>query len=791
MEVEFCNSKCPFEPYKVDRGQVTGNAIAIDCETARIDEQRSWLAPPLVLGAAFDGTKGWFLTRETVGPFLKAHVDNNWIFHNASFDLDVLAQTKPDFDVYRQVDRAKVWDTQIMHRLLMLATEGHTARGPGESTLATCAMRYLGENVVKEVFDGQGKVIRVSFGQFLGKPPQEIPERYLQYLAIDTMATLQVGVQLFKASQQLLESSANVWGYVDQDWQQRCCQRWGPLTHHIQLKGAIVLRAISANGMKIDQAAVSTLIPELRKERDRLEEKLRNHHLVVHGKGSQRSLQAAFRRLEQNQPNVRLPRTDSGQYATNADALHDLAAEFPMVQDLLAFRAVDKLLTSFLEKLNTGVIHPTFDVLTRTGRTSSFGELNTQNLPRDDRIRSIFVPTNGHVFLDLDYKTIELVALAQACQSQFKVNSEMGRRINAEEDLHREFAAFVLNKPSSEITNEERAKAKAINFGKPGGMGPRALQDYANVSYNVKLTDTEAQHLSDAWLNMFPEMKEFLANTIDTPHELAVALALTPVRHHEYTGSKKFLRAAESNQSGNPPNRMLGMMCIKVLGHANPLKTTGEAYDPIDIEFLWSCADTISDHLQPKWREALSRREPSRGLQRAVINLCSRAGVFTLTGRLRANATYTAQHNTIFQGLTSDGAKLALWGIWRKGYRIVNFVHDEILLEIRSDHDLTAAAAEIKTIMIAGMREVIPDFRVDVEYAASDRWYKNAKAAFDAAGKLQLWQPKTKDLPPATLTVAKTPREHSPLLQATVRPASTLRFGHMRAPRKRPSWKGV
>jgi hypothetical protein len=116
--------------------------------------------------------------------------------------------------------------------------------------------------------------------------------------------------------------------------------------------------------------------------------------------------------------------------------------------------------------------------------------------------------------------------------------------------------------------------------------------------------------------------------------------------------------------------------------------------------------------------------------------------VFVLTGRLRAAAGYTARHNTVFQGLTSDGAKIALWKVWRAGYRITNFIHDQILVEIPAGDDLKAHAERIKKLMIRGMKEVLPDVLIDVKYAATDCWQKKAVAVFDEQGRLRLWHPK-------------------------------------------------
>ena len=108
----------------------------------------------------------------------------------------------------------------------------------------------------------------------------------------------------------------------------------------------------------------------------------------------------------------------------------------------------------------------------------------------------------------------------------------------------------------------------------------------------------------------------------------------------------------------------------------------------------------------------------------------------TFSGRIRAKASYCVQHNTLFQGLAADGAKLALWRLWRAGYRIVNFVHDEVLIEVPANSDLRYHAENIRRIMIEAMREVVPDVRIDVEYAAMDRWHKKAKAVHDDEGRL-------------------------------------------------------
>jgi hypothetical protein len=123
-------------------------------------------------------------------------------------------------------------------------------------------------------------------------------------------------------------------------------------------------------------------------------------------------------------------------------------------------------------------------------------------------------------------------------------------------------------------------------------------------------------------------------------------------------------------------------MCRKALKELSPATRSGKPYSAADRDYFWSRLADRADLLPPRFRTAALARKPSASLARAVSGLVGRAGVFTLTGRLRAKASYCARHNCVFQGLAADGAKLALWRLWCSGYRVVNFVHDEVLLEM-------------------------------------------------------------------------------------------------------------
>jgi hypothetical protein len=758
VNVNWKQAVYPFQPWKPEYGRVFTRAFAFDCETTRIDEQRRWLAPAYVLGAVFDGADGYFLTRDRVGAFFRDHTGSEVVFHHAPFDLKVVHALDPDLDVYRWVDEHRVWDTLLLHKLYVLGRDGHTDEGKGKSTLERLAAVYLGVDLPKDPTDSLGNTVRLSYARWLNRPPHEIEPVYLTYLAGDAIATYHLYHRLRGLLDGLLAAAGGVWGHAGVAWLREQVRRWGPQTHHIQLQAAVALAEVTASGLHIDAGRRDELVVGLRAVVEELRAVLREEYHFVPGRGADRALQAILARLARQHPKIVFPRTPTGKYAAGRDDLQELA-DVPFVRTYLEYRATEKLLSLVADRLGPRVIRPDFRVLTRTGRTSSFGEINAQNLPRDDRVRSCIVPSDGRVFVDVDFKTIELVTLAQACLAQFRLPSAMAAAINAGEDLHRLVAARVTGKPPAAVTKRERSHAKPINFGKPGGMGLRGLQRYARASYGVVLTTEQVKELSDAWFREFPEMREFLADEREKGWlGVAVLLGLTPTDHAEATGDRRFVRHPDAARQAGEPTKFFGAMCLKVLRQADPTKVkSGEPYPSSDVAYFWSRAAAVGARL-PKWAAAaVGRREPSPRLALVVLGLADREGVFTLTGRLRASAGYCQRHNTVFQGLASDGAKLALWKLWRAGYRVVNFVHDQCLVEVPAGADLTAEAESIRKLMIGGMVEVVPDVRVDVSYAATDRWYKEAEATYDPAGRLVLWRPEPEPGPSTPAPTAAAP----------------------------------
>ena len=672
-------------------GRVFSCAYVLDTETTPINEYRPDLVPQMVIAGAYDGQSVYFLTADAIGDFLNLHQDLTVVMHNASFDLTVMQQAVGDqIDVYTLVENNRVRDTFLLHRLVRLAVEG-TAKWD-ESSLEDSAIAWLGVQMDKKRTDRTGRQIRLNFGLYLSAP-RAIPKEYLDYIIDDVVTTFRLyeslNHQLTLLWNEILHSRP--FGFVDRNHLHRMWSTHGPLTHHIQLKAAIVLSAITRNGFRVDLSELPAFREGLLKEGADIQEALLGYGYRP-GEGSQTSLQIILRQAESNNVEVRFPRTETGKISTASECLESYRTTIPFIDLYLRHKTNEKLLGSFLNKMQKGILHPTFDVLKNTGRTSAFGDISSQNLPRDERIRDLFIPSPGCVFIDADYSAVEMVTLAQAMLSQFGGRSAMAEAINAGIDLHRLVASRLTGKLAEEITEEERRKAKAVNFGLPGGMGVTTLRGYAKTNYGIDLNESEAQRLMDTWSHTFPETKCFLDKTKTHGEEIARLLKVDCDAYSRATDQYKPLEAGKIE--------MLGWMARKVFNEESPQKNGGRSYSDAERDYFWTRLDAVAHRLNPKYHDSVRNRTASPALAAAVSSLAGQADVLTLTGRLRAAATYCARHNTIFQGLAADGTKLAMWKLWRNGFRIVNFIHDEFLIEVPEQANYTEAAETIKRLMI-------------------------------------------------------------------------------------------
>jgi hypothetical protein len=328
-------------------------------------------------------------------PFLEAHVGASMIMHSAAFDLKVTAPlVQPMIDVYKAVDEGRVWDTLILKRLLSLATAGHTALG--EASLHDCALIHLGVTLQKDQTDSHGKKVRTSFGEFLGRPLSEIPAQYLIYLGQDALATFHLFGELHRLIKDVLQHSHNVWGFVNGDWLRDVVRRFGPLTHHVQLRCSILMDVLRSNGIGVCPTRREEKELKVRALANECKERLRRRGYLVGEKGNVKAMQSILEQFRRDHPDVELKRTESGkQWSTAEEDLADLAGLDSFFRDYASYHSAEKLLGTYLNKMGPTRIHARFNYLLVTGRTSCSG-FTLQNLPNEkDVLPTLRLPLLG------------------------------------------------------------------------------------------------------------------------------------------------------------------------------------------------------------------------------------------------------------------------------------------------------------------------------------------------------------------------------------------------------------
>ena len=204
-------------------------------------------------------------------------------------------------------------------------------------------------------------------------------------------------------------------------------------------------------------------------------------------------------------------------YSTAADVLEKLAPDHKLVADILEYRQLAKLKSTYADGLagyikEDGRIHGKFNqTITATGRISST-EPNLQNIPvrmeLGRLIRKVFIPEDGYVFVDADYSQIELRVLAHCSGDEQLINAYKEAR-----DIHRITAAQVFHTPFEEVTELQRRNAKAVNFGIVYGISSFGL------SQDLSITKKEAAQYIESYFETYPSIKGFLDDAVEHAKE--------------------------------------------------------------------------------------------------------------------------------------------------------------------------------------------------------------------------------------------------------------------------------
>lgn len=353
-----------------------------------------------------------------------------------------------------------------------------------------------------------------------------LAEKYLNYKPIE------IETLIGKGSKQLTMDLVNVervkeYAAEDADVTLQLKQALYPMIEQIGLQHLYfeieepmiaVLADIEMAGVRIDSEALAVYAVELNRKLAELEAAIRTEagepNLNIN---SARQLgEVLFEKMRiAEKPKM----TKTKQFCTDEDYLQSFARKHRIVDLILEYRGVKKLLSTYVEALpqlvnrSTGRIHTSFNqAVTATGRLSSTNP-NLQNIPvRDDmgrRIRKAFIPSDDdHLLLSADYSQVELRLMAHLSGDESLIAAfEHG------EDIHAATAAKLFNKTLDEVTSEERRRAKTANFGIIYGISAFGL------SQRLEIPRKEAKEIIDGYFASYPGVKKYMDNVVEKAKE--------------------------------------------------------------------------------------------------------------------------------------------------------------------------------------------------------------------------------------------------------------------------------
>ncbi len=604
--------------------------ISLDTETCAWLDRPGWRAPPLVCVSLSDGERAWVLHRsdDWIGA-VRAALAEGIVGHHVAFDMCVIAAAGfPLEEIFAAYAADRITCTMAREKLLDIAT-GDMARqrkpkGPGYALDVLCKRR-LGVDLDKST-------VRLRYEELYHVPVAQWPEAFRLYAANDALFDHRL-----HGAQDLAEGHQNL---TDQ---------------YRQARGAFWIQLMATWGTTVDLPRLAGLKAEYEEKfsaagRDlvaaglaRIERKKGGEALTRNVKIAGARLVASYASQGKDYPHV------DGDPNKGPDLSRESCenAQDPALKRYSEYMQLSTKVTKEIPALNHALLHPYYDALVETGRTSCSGP-NLQNLPRKGGFRQCLVPRPGHLYVCADFSGFELATLAQVCLDLVGY-SKLAEALNAGRDPHAEIAAdisgwsyerirevYKAGEPHTDYPQvyDWRQTGKVVNFGCPGGLGAARLVHFAQQSYGVHLTEFRAKELKqDIWAQRWLEMPEYF---------------------------KRIDFAVEQHGA---------------------------------IEQLYS-------------------------------------------GRLRGGVSYTDACNGMFQGLAADIAKDAGFKLARECYagrlagcRIVNFVHDEYVIEVPEYRALSHAIV-IEELLVAAARPWLPGVKLGVEVTISRR-YKGDYVAVD------------------------------------------------------------
>jgi DNA polymerase-1 len=457
------------------------DSFCFDTETTGLDAN---LADIVGLSFSFENAKAYYVPTpadregaQGIVDIFKEALENpsiEKIGQNIKYDILLLAR-------YGVKVQGPLFDTMLAHYLI----DPDTRHG-----LDVLAENYLNYSPVSitELIGEKGKK--------QGNMRDVEVEKIKEYAAEDADITL----QLKKVFQPLLVETNTM-----------------QLAQDVEFPLVYILAEIERNGVKID-------VPALEEFSKTLEQDIKNFEQSIFEKAGVNFNIASPKQLgevlfDKLQLDPKAKKTKTGQYKTGEDVLLALAHKSDIVQDILNFRQMQKLKSTYVDALpelinpETGLIHTSYNqAVAATGRLSSTNP-NLQNIPirteRGREVRKAFIPrSEDNVILSADYSQIELRLIAELSKDQ-----NMMEAFNQGHDIHRATAAKVYHMDFDAVTSEQRRNAKAVNFGIIYG------QSAFGLSQNLGISRKEASDIINEYFNQYTGIKKYMSDAVEFAKE--------------------------------------------------------------------------------------------------------------------------------------------------------------------------------------------------------------------------------------------------------------------------------
>jgi DNA polymerase I-like protein with 3'-5' exonuclease and polymerase domains len=487
-----------------------------DCETWAI--QPGLLAPPLVcLQYAYDDAEPQIVLRdEARAVFLKAlqAPDTSLVAFNGAFDYAVLAAAFPDLLplIYRALANKRARDLLIREILKTIkdGTLRFATKQRGYFRLASVAARYLHKEVQKGEDSWQ-----VRYDELDDVPLEQWPPEAVEYCKED--------IRLLQELEQCEELSPDphLAGY---DYPDEWMQAFSAFTLHLE----------AVWGCRIDPAKLDAVELELLRQQEGLLEILTSSGLMVDGTMKvEVARDLIVKACEEKK--IAVPRTPKGNVKTDEATVEEVAPGSPPLEARVAYNGNQKVLSTYLKPMRAGTVRAMNsrpNVLVASGRTSWAGTeidgvregTNLQNFPKKGGVRECFAPRPGFVWLGVDYASLELHTLAQAClwicgRSRLAEGFQKDRDYDPLTEFGSQLAGMTVQEalalkgkggsPWKAFKEGPRQNAKAALYGLPGGMGARKFRDTARKQYGLELSMRQTYSLIDGYFKFLPEMRDY------------------------------------------------------------------------------------------------------------------------------------------------------------------------------------------------------------------------------------------------------------------------------------------